>query len=143
MLPRAHRQFCLAEACQAAGFNVKLITVEVGSRGLIDTTQFSELGTVLEVSHKRISHLFTSIIRTTVMESHIVQNAAGERPSYKGQLSMEKCCSQMAKVRRTLYSLTPRSILSLPLFHSPSFSLSPFLPHFLSVFCLWSAEREV
>ena len=39
----AHRQFCLSEAGQAAGFNVKLITVEVGSRGLIDTTEFSEL----------------------------------------------------------------------------------------------------
>ena len=32
-----------AEAGQAAGFNVKLITVEVVSRGLIDTTEFSEL----------------------------------------------------------------------------------------------------
>ena len=31
-------------------FNVKLITVEVGSRGLIDTTQVFELGTVLGVS---------------------------------------------------------------------------------------------
>ena len=192
MLPRAHHQFCFSEAGQVARFNVKHFTVEVGCRGLIDTTQFSELGTVLEVSHKKISHPFTSIIRTTVLESykiwccrnihtslshpyyitpfcmyifcdtvsvmvqcvictnysqryiqpkkeviqqpilslpytHIVQNAAGERPSYKGQLSMEKCCSQMAKVRRTLHSLTPRSILSLPIFHSPSLSL-PFSP---------------
>ena len=52
MLPRAHHQFCVAEADQAAGFNVKLITVEVGSRDLIDTTQFFELGAVLGVSHK-------------------------------------------------------------------------------------------
>ena len=51
-------------------FNVELITVEVGSRGLIDTTQFFELGTVLGVSHKGISQLFTSIIRTPVLESY-------------------------------------------------------------------------
>ena len=171
----------------------------MGCRGLNDTTQFSELGAVLGVSHKGFSQLFTSIIRTTVLESykiwccrnihtslshpyyitpfcmyifcdtglllcsvsyvliilrrhiqpnkkvsqqpilsllhtHVVQNAAGER----GQLSMEKCCSQMAKVRRTLHShsLTLLSILSLPLSHSPSlsFSLSPPLPlSFLSV----------
>ena len=49
MLPRAHHQFCLAEAGQAAVFNEELITLEVVSRGLIDTTQFSELGTVLRV----------------------------------------------------------------------------------------------
>ena len=54
MLPRAHRQFCLAEACQATGFNVKLITVEVGSRGLIDTTQFSGLGTVLDTNMRSV-----------------------------------------------------------------------------------------
>ena len=156
---------------------------------------------MLGVSHKGFSQLFTSIIRTTVLESykiwccrtihtslshlyyitpfcmyifcdtnlllcsvsyvlivlrrhiqpnkkvsqqpilsllhtHIVQNAAGER----GQLSMEKCYSQMAKVRRTLFShsLTPLSILSLPLSHSPlSFSLSPPLP-----LSLLSVERH-
>ena len=70
MLPRAHRQICLTEAGQAAGFNIKLITVEVGCRGLIDTTQFSEPGAVLGISHKGISQLFTNIIRTTVLESY-------------------------------------------------------------------------
>ena len=70
MLPRAHCQFCLSEAGQAGGFNVELIAVEVGSRGLIDTTQLFELGTVLGVSHKGISQLFTSIIRTPVLESY-------------------------------------------------------------------------
>ena len=38
------------EAGQAAGFNVELLTVEVGSRDLVDTTQLSELGTELGVS---------------------------------------------------------------------------------------------
>ena len=42
----------------------------MGCRGLIDTTQFSELGAVLGVSHKEISQLFTNIIRTTVLESY-------------------------------------------------------------------------
>ena len=70
MLPRAHCQFCLSEAGQAGVFNVELITVEVGSRGLIDTTQFSEPGAVLGVSHKGISELFTSIITTPVLESY-------------------------------------------------------------------------
>ena len=64
MLPRAHCQFCLSEAGQAGVFNVELIAVAVGCRGLIDTTQFFELGTVLGVSHKGIFQLFTSIIRT-------------------------------------------------------------------------------
>ena len=70
MLPRGHHQFCLAEADQAAEFNVKLITLEVGSRGLINTTRFSEFGAVLGVSHKGISQLFANIIRTTVLESY-------------------------------------------------------------------------
>ena len=70
MLPRAHCQFCLSEAGQAGVFNVELITVEVGSRGLVDTTQFFELGAVLGVSHKGISQLFTNIIRTTLLESY-------------------------------------------------------------------------
>ena len=65
-----HHHFYLSEAGQVAEFNVKLITVEVGSRGLIDTTQFSELGTVLGIYHKRISQLFTDIIRRTVLESY-------------------------------------------------------------------------
>ena len=72
MLPRAYHQFCLAEAGQVARFNVKLITVEVGSRGLINTTQFSELGAVLGVSHRGISQLFTNIIRTKVLESYTI-----------------------------------------------------------------------
>ena len=42
----------------------------MGSRGLIDTTQLFELGTILAVSHKGISQLFTSIIRTLVLESY-------------------------------------------------------------------------
>ena len=76
----------------------------------------------------------------SLLYTRIVQNATGERPGYKGQLSMEKCCSRMAKVRRTLHShtLTPLSILSLPLSHSPSLSLSlsfssPLPLSFLSV----------
>ena len=60
MLPRAHHQFCLAEAGQAGVFSVELIAVEVGFRGLIGTTQFSELGALLGVSHKGISQLFTN-----------------------------------------------------------------------------------
>ena len=70
MLPRAHCQYCLSEAGQAGVFNVELITVEVGSRGLIDTTELFELGTVLGVSHKGTSQLFISIIRTPVLESY-------------------------------------------------------------------------
>ena len=72
MLPRAHHQFCIAEAGQVVRFNVELITVEVGCRVLIDTTQFSELGAVLELSQKGISQLFTNIIRTTALESYTI-----------------------------------------------------------------------
>ena len=55
------------EAGQAAGFNVELLTVEVGSRGLVDSTQLSELGAELGVSNKEISQLCTNIARKTLL----------------------------------------------------------------------------
>ena len=190
--------------------------MEVGSRGLIDTTDLFELGTVLRfltreplscllasLEHQSWSHTKYSAVETFILLSpiptllplsvyisfvtqfllwcsvsyvlailrrcippnkevnqqtipsllytRIVQNATGERLGYKGQLSMEKCCSQMAKVRRTLHShsLTPLSILSLPLSPSPTLlSLSFFLSFFStsSLFSVcgetqWNAER--
>ena len=62
MLPRAHCQYCLSEAGQAGVFNVELITVEVGSRGLIDTTELFELGTVLRfLTREPLSCLLASL----------------------------------------------------------------------------------
>ena len=60
----------LVKAGQAAGFNVELLTVEVGSRGLVDSTQLSELGAELGASNREISQLCTNIIRKITLESY-------------------------------------------------------------------------
>ena len=76
MLPRPHRQFCLSEAGQAAGFNAKLITVEVVSRGLIDTTQFSIF---CEVTHTTHIHIYTH--KCSLTDSLIHTNSLSLSPS--------------------------------------------------------------
>ena len=60
----------LVEAGQGAGFRTNLITIEVGSRGMVDISSFSTLRSTLAVSQKDMSTLCISIIRRTVLESH-------------------------------------------------------------------------
>ena len=60
----------LVEASRDAGYTTELITVEVGSRGLVDASSFRPLARVLNVSHKDISNLCIALIRTTLLESH-------------------------------------------------------------------------
>ena len=60
----------LVEANRAAGYTTELITVEVGSRELVDASSFRPLARVLNVSHKDISNLCIANIRTTLLESH-------------------------------------------------------------------------
>ena len=57
------------EAGRAAGYKTKLITVEVGSRGMLDVSDFEALRAAIDVPRKEIVDLFLKIIKTTILES--------------------------------------------------------------------------
>ena len=59
----------LVEAGDAAGFRTELITVEVGSRGMLQDEEFDHLKLLFNVPQKSIACLCLSIIRTTILES--------------------------------------------------------------------------
>ena len=59
----------LVEAGRAAGYKTELITVEVGSRGMLDTSDLEPLAAAISCHHKDIQSLCLSVIRTTLLES--------------------------------------------------------------------------
>ena len=60
----------LVEAACAAGFSTELITVEIGSRGMVDDSTFAMLQSAVKASQKDLSSLCMTIIRTTILESY-------------------------------------------------------------------------
>ena len=60
----------LVEAGCAAGFSTKLITVEIGSIGMVDDSTFAMLRSVLKASQKDLSSLCMTVIRTTILKSY-------------------------------------------------------------------------
>ena len=59
----------LLEAAKVAGFKSKLITVEVGSRGMLGDEDFDPLKEVIKASRKEFSTLLSQVIRTTILGS--------------------------------------------------------------------------
>ena len=59
----------LVEAGRAAGHKSELITVEVGSRGMVGVSDFAALGNVLDASRKELSTMTTQVIRTVILGS--------------------------------------------------------------------------
>ena len=59
----------LVEVDQASGYSSRLSTLEVGSRGVVDTNEFHGLAQALRVPKKDLLPLCHSVIRTTILES--------------------------------------------------------------------------
>ena len=60
----------LERRCQRNGFNAKLITVEVGSRGFINTASFDSLYNVVRVNKKERKELEMKVIRSCILRSY-------------------------------------------------------------------------
>ena len=63
------RERDLVEAGLAAGYRSKLITVEVGSRGMVDVSDFTALRNALDAPKKEFSAMTTQVIRTAILGS--------------------------------------------------------------------------
>ena len=59
----------LVEAGRAAGYKTELITVEVGSQGMLDPSDLEPLAAAINCQHKDIETLCLSVIRTTILGS--------------------------------------------------------------------------
>ena len=59
----------LVEAGRAAGFRCELITLEVGSRGMLSLADLEPLQDALEIPRKDLTNLALMVIRTTILES--------------------------------------------------------------------------
>ena len=60
----------LVDAGKAAGHKTELITVEVGSRGMLGVRDLEHLAAAISSSHRDISTLCLQVIRTTLLESY-------------------------------------------------------------------------
>ena len=63
------KYFDLVEAGRAAGYKTELITVEVGSRGMLDVSNFDALREVIKTSMKEFTSLTLLTIRTAILGS--------------------------------------------------------------------------
>jgi hypothetical protein len=63
------KYYDLVEAGRAAGFRCELITLEVGSRGMLSAADLEPLQAAIEAPRKEVVNLCLSIIRTTILES--------------------------------------------------------------------------
>ena len=59
----------LVEAGQASGYSSRLLTLEVGSRGMVDTNDFHGLAQAPRVPKKDMLPLSQLVVRTTILES--------------------------------------------------------------------------
>ena len=62
----------LIESARRAGYRSELITIEVGSRGMLSDEDFDTLKRALKVSRKAITSLCLSVITTTITESFTI-----------------------------------------------------------------------
>ena len=59
----------LVEAGRTAGYKTELISIEVGSRGMVCSADFDNLRVATNVPQKVITNLCLEVIRTTLLES--------------------------------------------------------------------------
>ena len=63
------KYFDLVEAGRAAGFQCELVTLEVGSRGMLSISDLEPLQPAIEATRKEVENLCISLICTTILES--------------------------------------------------------------------------
>ena len=63
------KYYDLMEAGRATGYRYELITVEVGSRGMLSVTDLEQLQAAVDASRRDIVNLCLTIIRTTILQS--------------------------------------------------------------------------
>ena len=67
---RKHSKYYdLVEAGRAAGYRCELITVEVGSRGMLSVADLESLQAAIDVPRREIVNLCLTIIQTTTLQS--------------------------------------------------------------------------
>ena len=59
----------LEEAGRVAGYKTELITIEVGSRGMVCSADFEILKAAVNATGKDVTNLCLEVIRTTLLES--------------------------------------------------------------------------
>ena len=59
----------LVQAVQGAGYSTQLLTLEVGSRGMLDIEHLEKIQSSIGATKKETTELCLSIIRVTVLES--------------------------------------------------------------------------
>lgn len=59
----------LVEAGRAAGYTTELITIEVGSWGMLSTSDLCELTSALNHSQKDTANLYSAVIHATLLGS--------------------------------------------------------------------------
>lgn len=62
----------LIDEAQESGYEAKLITLEVGSRGLVNMPGFNQLKQDLGISTRSLDKLLLQIIRTVILLSYKV-----------------------------------------------------------------------
>ena len=60
----------LANSTESAGFTKQIITVEVGSRGLLNPTGFDKLATAFKIKDNDMRTLMTTFSRVAILGSH-------------------------------------------------------------------------
>ena len=60
----------LIDQAKANGYKAQLITLEVGSRGLVNKKGFIQLKQILGISNSQLDGLLLQIIRTVILQSY-------------------------------------------------------------------------
>ena len=67
---KEERYLDLVTSAESAGYTAQIITLEVGSRGLVNSTGFDELAKVFKIRKRDLNHLLTNLSRIAILRSH-------------------------------------------------------------------------
>ena len=77
---REHSKYLdLVEAGRTAGFQCELVTLEVGSRGMLSLTDLEPLQQAIEATRKEVADLFIQLICTTIYHPGISQDLVQQK----------------------------------------------------------------
>ena len=76
----------LVEAGRAAGFRCELISLEVGSRGILSLANLEPLQDASEIPRKDLTNLALMVIRTTILESFRIWSSRRYRTRRSGRM---------------------------------------------------------